>query len=469
MDLRQKFSGFLGAFVRIVDVVALITSGAIAWIWSYGSFHLTSSDINAWLVLLLFWVSMTVLDAKFYRSWRGTSLLEEAFVVIRAVSLIFASTTFMVFDAIGQREDFPRLLFLKWFGLCLFMLLFYRISLRYLLRWMRRRGYNQRRVIVLGTGPLGQRVIETIAHSDWTGLDVVGCFDDQDEPVAIPNQNKARMLGTLNNVPEFIRNNPIDQVWIALPLREEDKIGRIIYDLRNSFVEIRFIPDIFGFDLLNHQISEIAGLPVINLTVTPMRGGNRLIKALEDRIFSILFIVLFSPLLLCTAILIKTTSPGTIIFRQKRHGWDGREFNVLKFRTMYEHETDNGVIVQARKNDPRVTPVGAFLRRWSLDELPQFINVARGEMSIVGPRPHPIELNEYYKDVIDNYMRRHFVKPGITGWAQVNGLRGETKEIIDMEKRVESDLYYISNWSFWLDLRIIFMTAIQVFRNKNVY
>ncbi len=240
-------------------------------------------------------------------------------------------------------------------------------------------------------------------------------------------------------------------------------------DLSTSTADIRFVPDIFGFSLMNHSMTEVAGIPVINLSASPMEGWNRVIKEIEDRLLALLILIAISPIMLAIAIGVKLSSPGPCLFRQLRHGWDGRSIEVWKFRTMTLHSEERGSVTQATRIDNRVTKFGAFLRRTSLDELPQFMNVLQGRMSIVGPRPHAIEHNEQYKEVIDKYMLRHKVKPGITGWAQINGHRGETDTVEKMEKRVEYDLYYIENWSLWFDLKIIFLTFFKGFVHKNAY
>ncbi|MBF0238873.1 MAG: exopolysaccharide biosynthesis polyprenyl glycosylphosphotransferase [SAR324 cluster bacterium] len=207
----------------------------------------------------------------------------------------------------------------------------------------------------------------------------------------------------------------------------------------------------------------------MNLSSTPIAGVNRIVKGFEDRIFAFLILLLISPLMLAVAIGVKLSSPGPVFFKQKRHGWNGKEVEIWKFRSMIVHKEEPGQITQATKNDNRITPFGAFIRRTSLDELPQFINVLQGTMSIVGPRPHAVEHNEAYKDIVDGYMLRHKVKPGITGWAQVNGWRGETDTIDKMKRRVEFDLHYIENWSLWFDIKIIFLTVLRIFFDKNAW
>jgi len=252
-------------------------------------------------------------------------------------------------------------------------------------------------------------------------------------------------------------------------LKAEDRVKEILYDLRHSTATIRFVPGIFGFRLLNHSVTEVAGMAVLDLSATPMVGLNRAVKAVEDRVLALLILVLVSPLMVFLALGVKLTSPGPVLFKQKRHGWDGNPIRVYKFRSMVVHCEEGGQVSQAQKSDARITPFGAFLRRTSLDELPQFFNVLQGRMSIVGPRPHAIAHNEQYKDQIEAYMLRHKVKPGITGWAQVNGLRGETDTLDKMKKRIEYDLYYIENWSLWFDIKIIALTLVKGFVHKNAY
>jgi putative colanic acid biosynthesis UDP-glucose lipid carrier transferase len=229
------------------------------------------------------------------------------------------------------------------------------------------------------------------------------------------------------------------------------------------------VPDLSTIRLVRHQVEEILGMSVLNITDSPMHGVNRLLKAVEDRVLAGFILLFISPLMLLIALSIKATSKGPVIYVQRRHGWDGRFIKVYKFRSMAVPKVSENRVVQARLNDPRVTPFGRFLRHTSLDELPQFINVLKGDMSIVGPRPHAIEHNEQYKERIDAYMQRHRVKPGITGWAQVQGWRGETDTLDKMRKRVEHDLYYIEHWSLGLDFKIILLTMIYGFVHRNAY
>jgi len=249
-----------------------------------------------------------------------------------------------------------------------------------------------------------------------------------------------------------------------MPLRDEENVKWLLHELRHTTVDIRFVPDFFGLRLLNHSVMDVAGLPVVNLSVTPMTGINVLLKAIEDRLIAFVILLLISPVMLFIAIGVKFTSPGPVLYRQERVGWNGKTFMMYKFRSMPVDIENDGVQWGGAGTVKQATPFGAFLRRTSLDELPQFLNVLIGDMSIVGPRPERPMFVDKFKDEIPDYMKKHLVKAGITGWAQVNGWRGDT----DLTKRIEYDLYYIENWSLWLDIRIIALTILKGFINKGV-
>ena len=323
-------------------------------------------------------------------------------------------------------------------------------------------------VVIVGAGRLGVRFADAVQQALWTGFRIINFIDDNaaQKPQKIGGIS---VMQTPASLSQYLKVNRVDEIWLALPLRAEARVKEILHDLRHDTITTRFVLDFFDLDLLNHKISDVAGFPVLDISASPMMGINRIAKALEDRLIGTLIVLLISPLLGLIALGVKITSSGPVFFKQARHGWDGRIITVYKFRTMYEHAEQDGKVTQATQHDPRITPLGRFLRRTSLDELPQFINVLQGRMSIVGPRPHAIEHNEQYKEVIHTYMRRHQVKPGITGWAQVNGWRGETDTLEKMQKRVEYDLYYINNWSLGFDLKIIILTFFRGFISRNAY
>lgn len=398
-----------------------------------------------------------------YRAWRGAALFDE----VRALTLAWVAVLSFLFAfafVTKMGAVFSRGWIVSWALLGWCALVIERPFIRLVLRMLRRRGFNQRQIVIVGTGELGKDLARRLAKSPWAGLQVAGFFVADDELPGATIEGRA-VLGRLADLPSYVEREGIDQVWITLALRDEDKVRQIQHGLRHSTADIRFVPDIFGFRLLNHSVTEVAGLPVLNLSTTPMTGLNRMMKALEDRLLALLILMLVSPLMLVIAIGVKLSSPGPIFYRQERVGWAGQPFMMLKFRSMPTDAEHGTGPVWARSGEKRATPFGAFLRRTSLDELPQFINVLKGEMSIVGPRPERPVFVDKFKDEIPDYMKKHLVKAGITGWAQVNGWRGDT----DLSKRIEYDLFYIENWSLWFDLKIIFLTLFKGLMNKNAY
>lgn len=274
---------------------------------------------------------------------------------------------------------------------------------------------------------------------------------------------------TMEQLAKSIYDKGIKEVWISLPLSRGGELKSILYAFRFLTIDVRFFPELTDLPLINHRVSEVAGLYAIDLNYSPLDGLSRIIKRLEDLLIGGAISILIFPLCILIALTIKLTSPGPVLFKQYRTGINGKKFKIYKFRSMKVHDETAGVVTQATKRDPRITKIGAFLRKTSLDELPQFFNVLQGRMSIVGPRPHALAHNVYYMQLVESYMQRHKVKPGITGWAQISGLRGETDTVDKMKERVQYDLWYIKNWSIFLDLKIIFMTIIYGFVNKNAY
>ena len=325
----------------------------------------------------------------------------------------------------------------------------------------------RRAAIVVGAGPLGVKVARAVADSEDQGIDFVGYFDDRDDDRVHEMASKQR-LGKLKDVADYIRSHGVREVFITLPLGSQPRIVELLEQMQGTTASLYFVPDVFGISIIQGRLQDVNGVPVVGICETPFTGTNDLVKRVSDIVIASIILLLISPILLALALGVKLSSPGPIIFRQRRNGLDGEEIIVYKFRSMKAQ--DNGPVVrQATKNDPRITHFGAFIRRTSLDELPQFFNVLQGRMSIVGPRPHAVAHNEEYRRLIKAYMVRHKVKPGITGWAQVNGYRGETDTIEKMQARVEYDLEYLRNWSLGLDLQIIVRTIRLVFFDRNAY
>ncbi len=333
-------------------------------------------------------------------------------------------------------------------------------------RYVHSRRYR-RTAVVVGVNELSQRLAEKLTVQSHLGMSFQGFFDDRGAE-RLSGYAHLRLLGPLSDLPVFAARNKVDVIYIALPMLQQERILKLLDRLRDTTASIYFVPDVFITDLIQGRLDDIDGLPVAALCETPFTGIHRVVKRLTDVVLAGAFLLLSSPLLGLIALGVKLGSPGPVLFKQRRYGIDGREIVVYKFRTMLVCENGN-VIVQARRQDPRVTRLGAFLRRFSLDELPQFINVLQGNMSVVGPRPHAVAHNEMYRKLIKGYMMRHKVKPGITGWAQVNGLRGATQDLAKMRDRVEHDLDYLRNWSLALDMKIILRTALQFFRDRHAY
>lgn len=466
--LLKEYSRTLSILMRGLDVFAVLAAGFVAYFYKFGDLHLQENyaialGIASVLTMFVFSFFRIYESVRAQHMWHYISRLTQAILV---VLLFLAGLAFLT----KTGESFSRSWFAIWSVGTLIFLILFRGGVLLMLRLMRTQGLNERRVIIIGAGKLGVKLAETVQQALWTGFRIVLFFDDD-----VKHKQKALCGIPVLQTPEalgdyfYASKESIDEIWIALPLRAEDRIKELLYQLRHHVVTIRFVLDIFGLDLFNHSITDLAGIPTLNLNESPMIGLNRIVKAIEDRVLATIILLAISPLLLLIAIGIKCSSKGPALFKQLRHGWDGRIIKVYKFRTMIQHQETEGMLKQASMNDARVTPFGRFLRKTSLDELPQFFNVLQGKMSIVGPRPHAVLHNEFYKDSIKAYMQRHKVKPGITGWAQVNGWRGETEQLEKMRKRVECDLYYIENWSLLLDMKIIFLTFFQGFMNKNAY
>ena len=326
---------------------------------------------------------------------------------------------------------------------------------------------SRRSAIVVGGGGLGVKVSRALSGVEDRNVDFLGYFDDRVDE-RLHESAAANCLGGLKDVAAFVRQQGVHEVFITLPLGSQPRIVDLLDQLQGTTASLFFVPDVFGIGIIQGRLQDMNGVPVVGICETPFTGTNELTKRLSDLVLASIILVLMAPVMLVTAIGVKLSSPGPVVFKQRRNGLDGNEIVVYKFRSMTA--MDNGsVVLQAKPNDPRLTPFGAFIRRTSLDELPQFINVLQGRMSIVGPRPHAVAHNEEYRKLIKAYMVRHKVKPGITGWAQVNGHRGETETIEKMQARVEFDLEYLRNWSLALDLQIIIRTIRVAFFNPKAY
>ena len=408
-----------------------------------------------------------------YRSWRGQPFRNEAFQVLSTWFLTIPVLLYLAFMAKVSAE-YSRIITLTWFLVAPALMLLWRLTFRAILAELRLRGRNTRTVAIAGATPMAESIAERIERDPALGMRVVGFYDDRipSRRHRIPPQY-GEVVGNTDKLVEDARQGLIDIVYISLPLKAEPRINSIVRRLADTTATVNVVADFMAFDPLHSRWGAVGDIPVVSIFDTPFSGVGGWLKRLEDIVLSTLILFIISLPMFVIAVLVKLSSPGPVLFVQRRYGLNGKPIHVLKFRTMTVCE-DGDDVRQATRNDSRLThlgkfPLGAFLRRTSLDELPQFLNVLRGDMSIVGPRPHAIKHNELYRAKIHGYMLRHKVKPGITGWAQVNGWRGETDTDEKMEKRIEHDLAYIRNWRLLWDLEIIFLTIFGRKTSQNAY
>lgn len=400
---------------------------------------------------------------ELYRSWRIHRIREEIVQVWIAWGMAVMAVLVITF-MIKTTHDYSRLVIGTWFITSLASLSLWRIVSRNIVHEIRRRGLNTRSVAVIGANKLGASLADRLVSSSWMGLVFHGFYDDRQERVEV--NIKEQIVGNIEELLDKANKGKIDIVYITFPLRAEHRVNELIERFSNTTASVYVVPDFNVFNILHGRWMDINGMPVLSIHENPHSGMDGALKRIEDLLLASLILVVIALPMMLIALGVKMTSSGPVIFKQRRYGIDGREIMVWKFRTMNVME-DGAVICQVKPNDLRVTPFGSFLRKTSLDELPQFFNVIRGDMSIVGPRPHAVSHNEEYRNLISGYMLRHKVKPGITGLAQVKGCRGETATLEKMEKRVNYDLEYIRNWSLLLDMKLIALTFLHGFNDKN--
>lgn len=449
---RIRLSSPVWQYVAMGMDALLITLCALAsFRWHFGPPDQSPMLARYSLLALLAIVMVLGFSQSMRRSWRGHGLLD----MLKPVLLTWFYTLAVIIAWLFLSKtstDVSRLWFGVWAVSALVAMCLARVVIYAALRWLRSKGHNFKTVLLVGHGAISTFAQKAVADAPWSGLKILAVV----APEAL-----ARYLSTAQH------RHP-DEVWLCLPLGDKAGIEVTLDVLRHSTANIRMVPDWFALKLMNHGISEMVGLQMLDLSASPIDGTTHVVKLTQDIVLAALILVLVSPLMLAIVLAIKLTSPGPVLFTQVRHGWNGQKIKVYKFRSMVVHHEHAGV-TQATRHDARITPLGAFLRRTSLDELPQFFNVLQGSMSIVGPRPHAVQHNDHYKELVPGYMRRHKVKPGITGWAQVNGLRGETDTLQKMEQRVAHDLFYIENITLWFDLKIIMLTVFKGFVHRNAH
>jgi putative colanic acid biosynthesis UDP-glucose lipid carrier transferase len=466
-DAISRNPSRLETCLRLADLLALLLAGELA---GRVHFHIRLADAAPIHIVLLYFCSgvaaLLLMRLDVYVSWRGRSMPE---LLLRlAFSWALALLVGIVFSfLIHQTGALSRLWMCYWFVAGLVLLAVSRALAYSVLISLRKNGINGKRVLIVGYGSIGREMHRRANCQGWYGYEIKAV---QAEPADFTHLHDPAItrLAELVDVPRYVGANHIHEIWITLPMSASIQLRKLQYLLRNALVDIRWIPDTMSMRILSSRMVDFLGLPAVDLNTPISSGMNGLVKDAFDRVFALLAVVALAPLMALIAAAIKYCSPGPVLFRQPRLGLNGKVFHVFKFRSMQVHQ-EHGQLTQATRNDPRLFPLGHFLRRNSLDELPQFFNVLMGDMSVVGPRPHALQHNEMYKDLLELYMLRHRVKPGITGWAQIHGLRGETDTVDKMAARVKCDLYYIQHWSLWMDLRIIVWTAVRGWTGKHAY
>ncbi len=419
------------------------------------------------LAIVSFLLSSHIFDElNLYRRQLKFPLVQAFFGIVLKWGMLVACLWGLA-AVTNMSNQVPRKPLLAWFAVTPVALLASQMLARRMLQIMVAQG-GRRSAVIVGANPLGYELSTRIDRDAYLGINVLGFFDDRAH-VRLPSIMKQMVLGQMDDVHQYVGKHNVDLVYISLPMVPQPRVLKLLDSLRDSTASVYFVPDMFTFDLINARFDHVNGVPVVSIRDTPYFGVRGLLKRLSDIVLSSLILLPILPVMAVIAVGVKLSSQGPVLFTQRRYGLDGEEIKVYKFRSMTVSE-DGDRVVQAKRNDQRVTPFGKFLRKTSLDELPQFINVLQGCMSVVGPRPHAVAHNEMYRKIIKGYMIRHKVKPGITGWAQVNGLRGETDTPEKMAERIEYDLEYIRNWSLMLDLWIILKTVKVIFvSDKNAF
>ena len=476
-----KSPAVLLGLVKFADAMVIILLALITY-WGYHGFqpvpfrYLLAAVIGAVIAFQVFHFVGLYKFSLLDRLGGQVVKLATGWLIVglSLIALIFFTKT---------AEDFSRFWAATWLLSAFLCLVLLRVALWYRLRSWRRQGKLVRNVAIIGAGEYGARLLDHLhANMAAASINVVGVFDDRQSRITDAEVGGHPIRGDTDDLVEICRKENVDVVIIALPWSAETRLVTIMDKIRQVPVDLQLAPEPVGFHLSDRQFTVLAGLPMLTVFERPLSGWNYFVKMIEDRLLATIILILISPLLLLIAIAIKLDSPGPVLFRQQRYGFNNNIISVWKFRTMYHRTGDdagqNGgagagaapeVVKQAARSDPRVTRLGHYLRATSLDELPQFFNVLQGAMSIVGPRPHAVAHNTQFAQSVAEYYARHRVKPGITGWAQIHGYRGETDTKDKLENRVKYDLYYIDNWSLLLDLKIILMTIFVGFINENAY
>jgi Undecaprenyl-phosphate glucose phosphotransferase len=463
----EDFKTMLLFGLRVADVFIVIVSGVFAYWLRHGASapptvpYLVAIAIGGLLAANYFHLSRIYTLPALRRSLAGYGAQAGAWFAVWFTLILIAYLT-------KSSDEFSRIWFVLWFALALVAFLVLRVAVAdQVMVWMRE-GKLTRNLVIVGAGEPAQRLVARLVRERDPALRLLGLFDER--ATRIPTEVEGfPVRGKVRDLLEFVRTNRVDEIVIALPWRAGAPMRELLARLKSVPADIRLAPEFIDLDVPSIGYSALAGVPLLNIFERPLTGWGNIAKAIEDKVLGTILFLFALPVCLLIALAIKLDSKGPVLFRQTRYGFNNNEFTVFKFRTMAEHAGFDRTVPQATRDDARVTRVGAFLRRTSLDELPQLYNVLRGEMSLVGPRPHAVPHNQQYALLIGDYLSRHRVKPGITGWAQVSGLRGEITEPETMRLRVQHDIHYIEHWSLAFDLKILCLTLMVGFVNKNAY
>ncbi|MDP6566040.1 MAG: undecaprenyl-phosphate glucose phosphotransferase [Alphaproteobacteria bacterium] len=458
--------------VKFSDVLVIVATAVIAYWSRHGMVDLPGRYWLATLICAL--IAFQIFHAVGLYNFPILDKLTAQFAKLTTAWFIVGLSLIALIFFTKTAEEFSRVWAATWLSVAYFGFIILRIFVKLRLRLWRREGKLIRNVAIIGAGDYARRLLTHLGQrSGEMQLNIIGLFDDRKSRIPVDEIDGYPILGTTDDLIDYCREQQVDLVIVALPWSAETRLVNIMNKVRQVPVDLQLAPERVGFHLFDRQFTSLAGLPMLTVFERPLSGWNFILKGVEDRVLAALILLLVSPLLLLIAIAIKLDSKGPVLFRQQRFGFNNNVITVWKFRTMYRQSDwpkgDGGEVRQATRDDPRITRIGGFLRSTSLDELPQFFNVLQGAMSIVGPRPHAVSHNVQFAEAVGQYYARHRVKPGITGWAQVNGYRGETDTQEKLEKRVQYDLYYIDNWSLLFDLRIIFLTVFVGFVHEHAY
>jgi len=466
-----KHSGFIRPYqskiswaYRLGDVLLVVLALYVSC-WVFGAPWKAHYELAAFVGVVLLVLFSAQNDL--YRSWRLFRLHKEILQLFSVWAYVVVGLLLIAFMT-KSTIDYSRLVISTWFIVAPVFMSLYRYILRKVLYKLRENGWNTRATAIVGANEQGVRFAKNLDNARWMGMRFIGFYDDREiDRIHVGGIDEIK--GNLDELIVQAKSGEIDTIYLTMPLKAESRAQELIARLADTTVSLYYVPDFSSLDILSGSWMTLGDSAVVSVFENPYFGVDGWLKRVEDVVLASCVLVVIALPMIAIAIAVKVTSPGPVIFKQRRYGINGQEIEVWKFRSMTTCDDDINDIQQAQRNDARITKLGEFLRKSSLDELPQFLNVLKGEMSIVGPRPHAVAHNELYRAEIHRYMMRHKVKPGITGWAQINGWRGETESKDKMEKRIEYDLDYIRNWSLYFDLKIFCLTLIKGFINKNAY